>query len=86
MLKASSYLMIKRIPSTSRQANTILERVHQIISNILLTFKVQNVVLDGKNILGGILASTIFTLWATVHMITQYTPTQLIFGHKSIVN
>ena len=37
------------IASSKPKANVILERVHQIIGNILSTFDVQNMVLDDKN-------------------------------------
>ena len=69
-------LTVKPIISRSPQANTILERVHQTIGNILRTFKAQNMVLDD-----GISASTLFALRAT-----QCTCAQLIFGRNSIIN
>ena len=43
-------------------------------------------VLDDENPWGGILASTMFKLRATVHTTTQYTPAQLVFGQESILN
>ena len=79
-------ITVKPITSRNLQANTILERVHQRIGNILRTFKIQNMVLDEKNPWDGILASTILTLRATVHTTTQCTPTQVIFGCNSIIN
>ena len=59
--------------------------MHQSNGNILLTFKVQNMVMDDENPWNGILASTVFALRATLHT-TQYTPAQLIFGRDSIIN
>ena len=41
-------IMVKLIIPRNPQANSILERVHQIIGNILRTFKVQNMVLNDK--------------------------------------
>ena len=61
------------ITSRNPQANVILERAHQIIGNILRTFKVQNVVLDDQDPWEGLLASTIFALRATIDTTTQYT-------------
>ena len=55
--------------------------MHQMINNILRTFKVQNMVLDDENTL----ASTTFVLRAIVHTTTQYTPAQLMFGRDSII-
>ena len=43
-------------------------------------------VLDDENPWDGILASTMFALRATVHITTQYTPAQLIYGRDSIIN
>ena len=60
--------------------------MRQTIGNILLTFKVQNMVLDDKNPWDGILASTILALRAKVHTTTQYTHDKLIFRHDSIEN
>ena len=73
-------ITVKPITSRNPQANAILERVQQTIGNILRTFKVQNMVMDG------ILASTMFNLRATVHTTTQYTLAQSIFGRDSIIN
>ena len=51
-------------PVTSRnpQANSILERVHQTIDNIIHTYKVQYMVLDDESPWDRILASTMFAL------------------------
>ena len=79
-------IMAKPITSRNPQANVILERVHQTIGNILCTFKVQNMEQDDEFPWNGILASTMFTLRATVHITTQYIPAQLIFGRNSLIN
>ena len=69
-------ITVKPITLRNHQANTILKRVHQTIGNILHTFTLQNMVLDDKNPWDGILASTMFSLRATVHTNAQYTPAQ----------
>ena len=80
-------ITVKLITFKNPQANAILERVHQTISNILLcTFKVQNMVLDDNNPSDSILASAMFDLRATTHNTMQYNPAQLIFGRNSIIN
>ena len=43
-------------------------------------------VFDDDDAWDGILASTKFTLRATVHTTMQYTPAQLVFGQDSILN
>ena len=69
---SQAYYGVKVKPITSRnpQANFILERVHQIIGNIICTFKVQDMVLNNENPWDGILAFTIFALHLTIHIIT----------------
>ena len=79
-------ITLKPISFMKPQRNAILERVNQTNDNFVLTFKVQNMVLDDENPWDGILASTMFALMATVHTTMQYTPTQLIFGRDSIIN
>ena len=78
---------IKKKPITARnpQANSIIERAHQTIGQMLRTFRVQ----DTENLvnpLDGILAAVSFALRATVHTTTQYTPTQMVFGRDHVLN
>ena len=70
MIQANYGITVKPITSRNPQANSILERVHQTIGNIIRTFKVQDMVLDDDNPWDGILASTMFALRATVHITT----------------
>ena len=79
---------IKKRPITTRnpQANSILERVHQTIGNILRTFQVQNDELDTEDPWGGILAATMFAVRSTVHSTLNKTPMQLVFGRDAILN
>ena len=79
---------IKVISITARnlQANVILERIHQIIGNVVHIFKVQKMVLEDDDLGTGNLASTMLAIHATVHTHTQHSPTQLVFGRDSILN
>ena len=79
MIQVDFGITVKPITSRNPQANSILERVHQTIGNIIRTFKVQDMILDDENPWDGILASTMFALRATVHTTTQHTPAQLVF-------
>ena len=49
MIQADYGITVKPITSSNPQANSILERVHQTIGNIIRTFKVQDIVLDDEN-------------------------------------
>jgi len=56
------------------QTNSILERVHQTIANILRTFKIHDTTVDEEDLWSGILAATMFVIRSTVHTTTQHTP------------
>ena len=74
MIQANYSITVKPFTSRNLKANSILERVHQTIGNIIRTFKVQDMVLNNENPWDGILASTMFALRAMVHTITQQMP------------
>ena len=78
---------IRKEPITARnpQANSIIERVHQTVGQMLRTFRIQDIV-ELVNPFDGILAAVSFAITATVHTTTQYTPTQLVFGRDHILN
>jgi len=79
---------IKKRPITVRnpQANSIVECVHQTISNILRTFKIHDTTVDDEGPWSRLLAATMFAIRSTVHTITQHTPMQLVFGHDAFLN
>ena len=68
------------------QANSIVERLHQTIDNIIHTFKIQEMDLDNENPWEGVLSSTMFAIRSTVRTTTQHTPSQLVFGRDVILN
>ena len=86
MIQANCSITVKPITSRNPHAKSILERVHRTIGYIMRTFKVQEMVLDDENPWDGILASIMFTLRATAHTTTQYTPAQLVIGRDSILS
>ena len=78
---------IKKRAITARnpQANSIIERVHQTIGQMLRSLQIQNT----ENVTDpfkGILAAICFAVRATVHTTTKATPTQLVFGRDHILN
>ena len=70
------------ITSSNPQANSILDRFHQAIGNIIRAFKVKDMVFDDENPWNGILECTMFTLRAMVHTTKQNTPTNLSIQAK----
>lgn len=79
---------IKRKPITVRnpQANAIVERIHQVIGNIIRTFELQDNYLDEDDPWKGILSATAFAVRSTYHTTLQRTPGQLVFGRDMIFN
>ena len=80
---------IKRRGASIRnpQANSIIERIHQTIGNIIRTFELYNEdELDEDDPFAGVLAATMFAMRATYHTTTQATPSQLVFGRDAILN
>ena len=68
------------------QANAIVERIHQVIGNIIQTFELENNYLDEENPWKGILSATAFAVRSTFHTTLQSTPGQLVFGRDMIFN
>eukprot|EP00957_Ditylum_brightwellii_P182922 13933793-Ditylum_brightwellii.AAC.1 len=84
---ASDYGVMKK-PITARnpQANSIIERVHQIIGNMIRSIEVHDTNIDEKDPWTGILSVVRFTTRATVHTTIQATPMQLVFDRDAILN
>eukprot|EP00957_Ditylum_brightwellii_P003356 254388-Ditylum_brightwellii.AAC.1 len=70
---------IKRKPITTRdpQANSIVERSHQTIGNLLRTFEPGSAELDPEDPRSRILSAMIFALQSTIHTTHKATPMQL---------
>ncbi len=68
------------------QANAIVERIHQVIGNIIRTFNLESNYLDNDNPWRGILAATAFAVRSTYHTTLKKTPGQLVFGRDMIFN
>jgi transposase InsO family protein len=79
---------VKGKPITVRnpQANAIVERVHQVIGNIIRTFELEDNYLDDDDPWKGILSATAFAVRSTFHTTLQSTPGQLVFGRDMIFN
>jgi hypothetical protein len=79
---------IKPKPITTRnpQANAIVERVHQVLGNIIRTFELEDNYLDEKEPWKGLFAATCFAVRSTYHTTLQKTPGQLVFGRDMILN
>ena len=68
------------------QANSILERIHQTLGNILRTFELHKSEMNIGDPWDGVLAAAMFALRATYHTTLKATPSQLVFGRDAITN
>ena len=80
---------IKRKPITARnpQANSIVERVHKTIHNMIRGFQIRDKDdLDPEFEFEGILSAVRKAVNSTVHTTLRATPTQLVFGRDAMLN
>jgi len=68
------------------QANSIFERVHQTLGNIIRTFEIHDSEMTTESPWDGILSAAMFTLRATYHTTLQATPMQLVFSRDTMLN
>jgi len=76
----------KPITVKNPQANSIIERVHQTIGNMIRTFELEDIYLDEEDPWIGILSATAFAVRSTYHTTLQATPGQLVFNRDMIFN
>ena len=76
----------KIITTRNPQANAIVERKQQTIDNVIRTMEVYDQDLDQEEPSKGVILVTCFAIRSTVHITTQYTPMQLVFGCDAILN
>ena len=79
---------IKGKPITVRnpQANATVQRIHQVIGNIIRTFELEDNYLEEDDPWKGILSATAFAVRSTFHTTLQNSPGQLVFGRDMIFN
>ena len=79
---------IKGKPITTRnpQANSVVERIHQVLANMVRTFELENKYLDKEDPWKAILSATAFAVRSTISITTQSTPAQLVFGKAMMLN
>ena len=86
MIKQDYGVKAKPITVRNPQANAIVERVHQVIGNIIRTFELEENYLDEEDPWKGILSATAFAVRSTFHTTLQNSPGQLVFGRDMILN
>jgi len=86
LMKEEYGITVKVATTANPQANSILERVHKVIGNMIRTFQLEENYLDEDDPWKGILAATAFAVRSTYHTTLQATPGQLVFGRDLILN
>jgi hypothetical protein len=86
MIKEDYAIKVQPITVRNPQANAIVERVHQVIGNIIRTFELESNYLDEKDPWKGILSATAFAVRSTFHTTLRNTPGQLVLGRDMIFN
>ena len=78
---------IGREPSNSwnPQGNSVLERIHQVFGDMLRTFGLGNVVLDGNEPLQKSLAGTAYAIRSSYNTTQGATPAQMVFGRDMVL-
>ena len=71
------------ITTRNPQANLMVERVHQMIGNMIYTFKYNEV--DPDDPWSGILGAVAFAVCAMVHTTSKAMPSQLVFSRDAVL-
>ena len=66
-------------------SNAILERIHQVIGNLVRTFNIQQTYVDKNDLLAGILDAAAFAIRSTANGKNVYSPGQWIFDRDMII-
>ena len=76
----------KVITTRNPQANSIVERVHQVIHNMIRTIGIRDARDLGHYGWLGVLSAVRQAMRSVVHTTTRATPTQLVFGRDALLN
>jgi len=78
-------IQVNRITTRNPQANSIVEREHQIIGKMIRTWFVDDPELDEANPYAGLLSAVASATRATFHTTLNATPSQLVFGRDAMI-
>ena len=86
MMKKDYGIKCKYITTRNAQANSIIERVHQVLGNLMRTFELEKNYLDEDDPWAGLLAAAAFAIRSTYHTTLKATPGQLVYGRDMVLN
>ena len=85
-IKSDYGIKMRHITKRNPQANSMVERCHQTIGNVIRTFTDDFGELDKQQPWQGIIAAVKFACHATIHTTLNALPTQLVFERDAILN
>ena len=85
MVKEDYGITVRPITKRNPQANAIIERIHQVLTNMIRTFELETYT-DPNEPWAGIIAAASFAIRSTYHTTLKKTPGQLVFGRDMILN
>jgi hypothetical protein len=75
----------KNSTSFNPQSNGILDRVHLMLNDALITAEVDDRELDDRNPWGPFLSSAAYSIHSNFHTTLKATPGQLLFGRDMVL-
>lgn len=81
-------VFLKKKPITKRnpKENIIVERVHQTIDSMIISFEVQEMEFDETDPWNGMLTAVAFVVRSIIHTISRATPMHLVFDRDTMLN
>ena len=76
----------KSITAKNPQANAMVERVHQVVQNMLRVKDLSNHIFDYHDPWGEILANIAWAIRSSYHSVKEATPAQLVFNRDMVLN
>ena len=78
-------LKTKTGTSYNPQSNGVIERVHQVLGDMLRTFELEERDLDTKDPFGSFLSAAAYAIRSTYHTVLEASPAELVFGRHMLL-
>jgi hypothetical protein len=78
-------LKTKTGTSYNPQSNGVIERVHQVLGDMLRTFELEDRDLDAKDPFGSFLSAAAYAIRSTYHTVLEASPAELVFARHMLL-
>ena len=78
-------LKLKKSGAWNPQANSIVERIHQVLGNMMRTFDLDNADVNEEDLWSEFISSTCYAIRTTYHTTLGASPAELVFGRNMIL-